>query len=253
MSDSQRPNPPASSFEVPDLELEPVPRLTRQATPARSITPAPLNAPSNAQDQLFGSSFDFGDPGEFEDLEFERSGQPHFQIGGERAPSAARAQPAQPAAEPQPNWPSGRALDAAELRVDPRELSILAGYGDPPESAPLTLAYAYRVFTRQRELKHQLIPIVAECERAQAEREATLAELARAELAARGSGNVDVPEALLERVRKVSDRADQLMVRAEMQRRAITAYDVQRARQGLRLACTAAALLLLLCIFKLIF
>jgi len=450
MSDSQRPNPPVPSFEVPDLELDPLPRLPGQAALARS---AAARAPSSAPDQRFGSSFDFGEPGELEELEFERSAQPNFQIAGESAPRLTLAKRAQAVADPRANWPTGRALDATQLKLEPREISVLADYGDPPASVPLTLAYAYRVFTRQRELKHQLIPIAAECERAQAEREAmlaefsralrpiieplaefrrflaplielesraaergqaltaihaqlgaesdqidaelaqiasqiaaeqqaereaerrseereadaqrtnakckrvqiemravtqlaeqkpgpvgehlpaseaarlaslqqrvdamqpeitearaaleqakqtlaqvqarldalrqserrlgrkkqalggayqkelatrsqgvseteveqraALAELARAVLAARGT--IDVPEGWLERLRKVCDHADQLIVRAEMQRRAIIAYDVPRARQGVRLACTAASILLLLFTFKLIF
>jgi hypothetical protein len=175
MSDSQRPPPPAPSFEVPDLELEPV-RSVRQA-PARTATPAPGKETPHAQDRLFGASFDFG----ADDFEFERSAQPNFQVAGERAPLPAvapRVEPATP--ELGPSWPTGRAPEAAQLEIDPRQLAILADYGEPPPSAPLTLAYAYRVFLRQRELKRQLLPIVLECERAQAEREATLAELSRA-------------------------------------------------------------------------
>jgi hypothetical protein len=83
------------------------------------------------------------------------------------------------------------------------------------------------------------------------EERSALAELARAVLAARGT--VEISEAWLERVRTVADRADKLIVRAEMQRRAIVAYDVPRARQGVRLAGTAVGLMLLLFAFKLIF
>jgi chromosome segregation ATPase len=136
----------------------------------------PVKAPASAQDQLFGASFDFGDDGGLGDFELERSAQPNFQLGVEHAPRAAAAQPAVEAGS---TWPTGRALETAELRIDPGQLAILADYGEPPDSALLSLAYAYRVFTRQRELKRQLIPLAAECERAQLEREATLAELAR--------------------------------------------------------------------------
>jgi len=161
MSDSERPNPPAASFEVPDLELEP-PRSFRPAAalrdnpraPAPAATPAPAAAP--AQTELFGSTFDFGD--ELGDFELER-----------KAPANLG-----------PNQPTGRAPDLAKLAFDPREIAILADYGDAPDNAAGTLAYAYRVFTRQRELKHELVPIATECERAEHEREATLAELARA-------------------------------------------------------------------------
>ena len=175
MSDSQRPNP-LPSFEVPDLELEPVPR-SMQAPPARQPANATLRAtPLRTTEPAFGALFDFGD----ELGEFERSAPPNFQIDGGSAPRLAIAKRAEPAVtEVQSSWPSGQALDLAELEIDPRELAVLADYGEPPDSPALTLAYAYRVFTRQRELKQQLIPIAAECERAQAARERTLAELAR--------------------------------------------------------------------------
>jgi hypothetical protein len=181
MSDSQRPNPPAPApmFEVPDLELEPVARPHRQAAPAPTRRPPSVKAPESAPDQLFGSTFDFG--GDLDELEFERSAQPNSQLGGQSAPRLVLAKQAEPVAtDAGASWPSGRALQAAELEIDPRELAILADYGDPPANAPQSLAYAYRVFTRQRELKHQLIPIAAECERAQIAREATLAEFAGA-------------------------------------------------------------------------
>jgi len=453
MSDPQRPNPDPPRFEVPDLELEPAPRSLRQALPARpaAAIPAAVKPGSSAPDQMFGSTFDFGD--DLENMAFERSAPPNFQVASEHATRGAvqRAQPLASAAGPA--WPTGRAPIASELVIDPHELSLLADYGDPPESVPLTVGYAYRVFTRQRELKHQLIPIASECERAQLEREATLAELARElrpaieqvpefrrflaplleieqraaargqaltsinrqldsesaqldaelaqiqrdveveqqrereaqrehdvreanaqradaklkriqielravtqvaeqklgpqggevpepeaskmadlrrraealgpelahtraefeqamqarreqqarradlqrrerqvgrqkqaltgayqkELSARsqgvseveieqraalvelaraalaGRGALDIPEAWLERVRGVSARADALIVRAEMQRRAIAAYDAGRARQGVRLVCTGVGLLLVLLLFKLIF
>ncbi|MEI9954111.1 MAG: hypothetical protein WDO74_35350 [Pseudomonadota bacterium] len=456
MSDSQRPSPPAPSFEVPDLELEPVPRSLRQAAPvpARPTAAASVKARPSAQDQLFGVSFDFGDEGDLADFELERSAQPNLRMAEERAPRAAIATRAEPAAvDLPPSWPTGRAPDPAELKIDPLEIAILADYGDPPDRVPLTPAYAYRVFIRQRELKRQLVPIALECERAQSEREATLAELSRAvrpaiekstqfrrlispllELSQRASergqalsainaqlgsesgqldaelaqiagqraalqleereaqrqyddreatakhadakwkrvqieiravmnvaeqklgpaggqipdpeaaqlaslrqraeglepevkqtrveldrakqglgqlhaqldalrqgerqitrkkqaltaayqkelstrsqgvseteieqraalaelarailaarGTVEIPEAWLERVRGISERADKLLLRSELQRRAITSYDAQRARQGVRLACTAVALLIVLFAFKLIF
>jgi len=178
MSDSQRPNSPEPTFDVPDLELEPVARAPRLAPPAGPAAARTKSAPS-AHEQLFGSSIDFGD--DLDDFEFERTSQPIAHVPGRTAPRQAAAKRAEAtvAEGAEPNWPTGRAPQAAELSIDPLELAILADYGPPPEAVPLTLAYAYRVFTRQRELKRQLIPLAAECERAQFEREATLAELAR--------------------------------------------------------------------------
>src|SRR4051794_28603990 len=130
MSDSQPPNPPAPGprFEVPDLELEPVPRSLRRAAPPAARPEPPSAVPKSAssvQEQLFGSSFDFGD--DLEDLEFERGAHPSVQLAAERVPLQAtatkRAQPApSEAAAP---WPSGRAPDPEELDLDPRELAIL--------------------------------------------------------------------------------------------------------------------------------
>lgn len=182
MSDSERPNPQTPNFEVPDLELEPAPRSLRQPgrpeVPVAPVAQAPATAVARSHDQLFGATFDFGD--DLGDFELERTAQPNPPLGVATAPSATAANCALPSADISTSVPSGRAPDAAKLSFDPRELAILADYGDPPNNGALTLAYAYRVFTRQRELKHQLVPIAAECVRAETEREATLAELSRA-------------------------------------------------------------------------
>jgi len=450
MSDSQQPPPPMPSFEVPDLEPEPSPRTRVGSVTSTQGTPV---APPSPPGQLFGASFDFGDGDGLEDFELERTAQPSVQGLGMTAPRRAATARVEKTVEAGPSWPTGCALDADTLAIDPLELATLANYGAPPDAPPHTLAYAYRVFMRQRELKRALIPIAAEQGRAALEREATLAELAsalrpaletkpefrrflapiveldqraaergraltsinaglgaesgkldaelaqienqiqaeqtlerdaerkcdelkanvkrtdaklkrvqievravthvaeqklgaqggqlpeaeaaqlsglqqraesmqpelaqaraefdrakealgqlrarlaalrqserqitrhkhtlggeyhkqllartqgdseseierraalsdlgRAVLAARGT--VDVPEEWLERVRGVSERANTLTVRAEMQRRAISAYDIQGARQGVRLACTAVGLVLVLFAFKLIF
>lgn len=190
MSDSERPNPHRANFEVPDLELEPAPRSVRPAAAApQSATaqkrPAPTEqrfgtsqSQASAAEQMFGATFDFGD--DLGDFELERTAQPSFAAAPERAPSTSNQRAKPHTAEVAPSLPTGRAPEVEKLSLDPRELAILADYGEPPDSAALTLAYAYRVFTRQRELKHQLVPIVAERERAEAERAAVLAELARA-------------------------------------------------------------------------
>jgi hypothetical protein len=202
MSDSQRPKlPPAvPNFEVPDLELEPVPRSLRQPAPptpsARQPTQdrgytAPnlfeedtfeagslsldLDAAPRDNAAVFASSVSFEDPGAFE---LERTAQPslslHGEVGSAKVIERIDVQGGHAA------WPTGRAPDPVQLKLDPVEIAILADYGDVPHAIQLTPAYAYRVFTRQRELKRQLLAITAECERAQFEREAALAELARA-------------------------------------------------------------------------
>jgi hypothetical protein len=203
MSDSQRPrrDPGTPTFEVPDLELEPAPRSFRQpakplvATSQRAAEGANQGAPNLFDDDSFqtgslsldlepvhgsreavlGSLLSFEDPASIE-------------LGLAAPNSALRVQANDP---PHPTeriehrgghtaWPTGRALDGTQLELDPVEIAILADYGDAPQAVQLAPAYAYRVFARQRELKRQLTSIAAECERAQAERETTLAELARA-------------------------------------------------------------------------
>ena len=210
MGDSERPKPFAPNFEVPDLDLEPVPRSVRRAPAAQSQLAASktestteshghgysapnlfeeepftvgslsldLDAPAQNNAPLFGSSLSFEDPGGFE---LEPTAQANESLNAQPSLATERVdlslhdhtQGARAA------WPSGRPLDPTQLQLDPVELVILADYGDVPKAIQLTPGYAYRVFSRQRELKQQLISISAECERAQSEREATLAELAR--------------------------------------------------------------------------
>jgi hypothetical protein len=82
----------------------------------------------------------------------------------------------------------------------------------------------------------------------QEQERAALADLGRAVLAAGGS--VPVPEAWLERVRSASQRADGLLLRSEMQRRALDAYDRAQVLQGVRLTLTALALVVFLIVLK---
>ena len=206
MSDSQRPKPAlfASNFEVPDLELEPVPRSVRRAPPSSPPRPAlqaevgpgysapnlfeeesfeagslslDLDAAPRTNAAIFGSSISFEDPDSFE---LEPTAPPN---APRREPGKASPNEAIDRVAPEGGhaaWPSGRVPDLAQLKLDPVEIAVLADYGDAPRAVQLTPAYAYRVFVRQRELKRQMVSIAAESERAEAERESTLAELARA-------------------------------------------------------------------------
>jgi hypothetical protein len=204
MSDSQRPKlvPVLPSFEVPDLELEPAPRPLRQAanSPAHATqqpaqgrgVAAPnlfeeesfqtaglsldLDADPRDNAAVFGSSISFEDPDSFE---VERTAAPNILLHV-AAEGAAKVTERIDHQGGHAAWPTGRAPDVTQLKLDPVEIAILADYGDVPHAVQLTPSYAYRVFSRQRELKRQLISIAAESERAQFEREATLAELARA-------------------------------------------------------------------------
>ncbi|HET7541035.1 MAG TPA: hypothetical protein VFK05_14225, partial [Polyangiaceae bacterium] len=201
-------------------------------TPQPSPRAVPAPADAAAQIQMFGSTFEFADD--------------WAELGNDK-PVTGNAGPETGAAGVPPPAATGRALAPAKLELDPQAIAALADYGEPPENAARTLGYAYRVFVRRRALLRELGPIAAACERAQNE----LGELVRALLAERGENAL--PEAWRERLRAVSERADRLLVRREMQRRALAAYDEQAARHGVRLACTGAALILVLFAFKLFF
>jgi hypothetical protein len=201
MSESQRPKPAAPSFEIPDLELDPLPRSGRGAAPSARSAPHSSERVASATNLFEEDSFDMGgglsldldlDPApglvdfgsaiqfdaaaDFELLPSTRA------AAHESGPSSVvtRRGAATPTTMGGIGWPSGRAPDAETLSLDPIELALVADYGPAPHSAHLTPAYAYRVFTRQRELRAQLVSLCAARDRAELEREALLAELARA-------------------------------------------------------------------------
>jgi hypothetical protein len=197
MGDSLQPKPAMPQFEVPDLELEPVPRSLRTA-PTPPQAPAQHHAsPSPFDDDVFGAGgplielgdnagqqgvVHFGAGQNFDALggiELEGNAHPGLAVDHSAAPRIAeRNAPVQRANAPP--WPPGQALSRDRLAIDPLELSLLANYGEPPKSAYLTPGYAYRVFMRQRELKRALGPLELERDRAERERDHSLAELARA-------------------------------------------------------------------------
>ncbi len=198
MGDSQQPKPAASLPEVPDLELEPR-SFRAPAAPARASAPSPnakpssIAAPNLFDDDAFmsnASGLELGlgsataEP-KFSEAGFDALGglelvgndQPRLDVD-DGAPHSTRT--AHTTASPEASaWPTGHAPDRARLGVDPAELSLLAGYGEPPTNPLLTPAYAYRVFLRQRELKAQLLPLDRELSNAERERENALVELAR--------------------------------------------------------------------------
>lgn len=147
------------------------------------------SGPTNAGGVMpsFGGSLDFADPGGFE---LEPVASPGLVLEGEvaREPAPPRASAQTQASTPRLDdrggaraaWPSGRAADPTQVALDSVEIAILADYGEVPSAPHLTPLYAYRVFTRQRELKHELVRIASESERAEQEREAVLADLTRA-------------------------------------------------------------------------
>ena len=205
MSNTQPPKPASLRFEVPDLEPGPATRGVSKASvpPASAATPRsaaaereygapnlfeedPLTSSGLSLDldteprtltPVFGPSVTFEDPEHFAS---EPRAPASSGLNGELTDNSA---PIEHALGPQrtlATWPTGRAPDPSKLRPNPAEIAILAGYGDVPQAVQLTPAYAYRVFRRQRALKRQLRALTAECERAELERETTVAEMARA-------------------------------------------------------------------------
>jgi hypothetical protein len=205
MSDSPQPAASAARLEIPDLDLEPAPPALGKAMPRAASTPAkPLQGPpeydSTAphlfdEDAFAGQSLSleldegprkdalvlgdfcqFEGPGAF-DLEPVELGDLVAEAGRTQLSESARLDHIPGAAAA---WPTGRALDPAQIKIDPLELLTLASYGESPEAIQLSPAYAWRVFTRQRQLKRELLRISAESERAEGERETALGELSRA-------------------------------------------------------------------------
>ena len=175
MGDSQQPKPAVPSFEVPDLELEPVPRSFR----APAVSAAPMPAPAQRSAASASSTSNVFDDDDF----MGNSAGLELALGGpsaeDPAPHSARGKSAIATAEAS-NWPTGQAPERARLMIDPAELALLARYGAPPTNPLLTPSYAFAVFKRQRELKADLVLLDRELSKAELERENSLAELARA-------------------------------------------------------------------------
>ncbi|HEX3850873.1 MAG TPA: hypothetical protein VHW01_07885 [Polyangiaceae bacterium] len=194
MSESQRPKQTVPELVVPDLELEAAPRSRASGTAApAAATQRGYSAPNLFDEDPFESGnlsielnqnpshgqVDFGSSINFEgqsSFELEPTGRPLSTDSGPQSVVTRRAEPS----SGEPAWPSGRVPDAETLTIDPVEVVILADYGSAPSSAHLLPVYAYRVFTRQRELKQRLSSLTVERDSAEAERESTLADLARA-------------------------------------------------------------------------
>lgn len=262
MADSERPTAHSPSFEIPDLELEPVRPMVRRPDPRPSTSLAHEPMPQLGR---ILESFDV-DPFEHE--------LPSLDLDdGSRTPG-----------EPSSN---GRAAP-----IDAAAVLALAGYGEPPHAVQLTPGYALRVFLRQRVLKRQLRAQSAELARAEVEREAALGELAHqlfatvqsmpafskqvsaiTELAGPGAHDgraprerralaelgqailaartgVEIPAHWLPRVQELSERVERSRAQCELLARATLAYDVARVRQGVRLAFTLVILLIVLLSLK---
>jgi hypothetical protein len=231
MGDSEQPKKAALSFEVPDLELAPVRRAGSQALPAQV---------ENRRVEYSGQNL-------FDEEAFS-AGSPTLELAGEHQPPAAtnlgpnleldleaRGGPELQAntAASDAREPESEAHRARTSNVSAEEIRLVANYGDAPTSVYLTPAYAYRVFRRKRELRRALGILQSECTRATRERQR--AERAPSDDAA---------------AQRATAQAQALALRSELYTRALTAYDRARVAQGVRLACTATAIVICLILLK---
>jgi hypothetical protein len=227
MGDSQQPKKAAFPFEVPDLELAPARRASSKAVPV----------------QAENRRMEYGGLNLFDEEAFT-AGSPSLELGGAHEPSPTQG------FEVDFDAPGGVELRDDRVASDTRggeprpsnaepppftsdEIRILANYGEVPTSAYLAPAYAYRVLRRKRELRRALRGLYGEHARAKLTREHT----------ERSSGD----EAA---TRRATEHEQALAHRSELHARALDAYDRQRVAQGVRLACTAGAIIVLLILLK---
>ncbi len=193
MGDSQSPKPALPPFEVPDLELELPPRSAAKLPAVPQAPERSAGAHNSFEEDVFadGLSIELDDARAhaavqvaarkgFDVLaavELERNALPELAIDSDMEHSAARASvPRVDAVQ----WPSAATVPRDPLAIDPVQVATIAAYPEPPKSVYLTPAYAFRVFTRQRELKRVLGLLEIERVRADAEQSHALAELGRA-------------------------------------------------------------------------
>ncbi|MBK8999417.1 MAG: hypothetical protein IPM35_27155 [Myxococcales bacterium] len=175
------PHDPTKPGDVPDLDLGPlVPRRAETAKPAAPAAPAPAPKPAagGGAFDLFGGGFDedhFGSGSGVSDLhgqtassgaydsgsmdldDDEQPGGLGLELSSYRppAPEGATAPPGAPTAPPTAPPPQ-RSLAPELPAVDASAAGLLARYGPAPSAIYLAPLYAFRVFTRQRELRADL-------------------------------------------------------------------------------------------------
>ena len=175
------PHDPTKPGDVPDLDLGPlVPRRAETAKPAAPAGPAPAPRPASGGGafDLFGGGFDedhFGSGSGVSDLhgqtassgaydsgsmdldDDEQPGGLGLELSSYRppAPEGATAPPGAPPAPPTAPPPQ-RSLAPELPAVDASAAGLLARYGPAPSAIYLAPLYAFRVFTRQRELRADL-------------------------------------------------------------------------------------------------
>lgn len=269
MSDRGNPRTPPD-FGIPDLEVPPARpshaelRASRPAVPRTSAMP-----PAGLGRELEDDTFDTGGIELDRDGTITPAGVPtEFGRSGlgedDFAPPAVsglrtRAPGLGDLVEVDRPWPTGKTPERSRMLFDAAEIARLAAYGAPPRVGVLTPFYAARVFLRRRALIARLRVLDDELTRAEAERDALLADmvaplqptLERHPLFARyfplrdgesladlgrrvlASPGVVQPEpSLLDGVSRADERVRSLATQCELHLRALDACDEARVRQG---------------------
>jgi hypothetical protein len=218
--DPQNPAPPGFDIPDLDVSEAGRPRTKAPAQPTAAPAAPPAAAPqpsANPADQLFGAGmfdddhFDAG-AGSIELGSGHASGPQDLHSGGFDAshfgPGAGGAYaggglddldddlhvvgPNLNLASYRPPAPSGGAMvppppggpgttpDRGLLEMDAAELAKIAGYGPAPSAIYLTPMYAWRVFSRQRELRVDIARLASELSNTEAARDQALANVVEA-------------------------------------------------------------------------
>jgi hypothetical protein len=193
------PSDPASpSFDIPDLDLAPVPKKSAPAPePRPAVPPAPpprtgaveleefennsAAAGSTAMSAYSGGSFDLGDDDEpGMKLELQSYRPPAAQGVASEMPAQAQAQasaPPAPVRTPTVAPRLGASMAPPVAALDPQAVALVAGYGPAPASAYLAPLYAYRVLMRKRALRAALVHLNRDAATAEEARNDALANI----------------------------------------------------------------------------
>ncbi len=187
--------PPSPTFEIPDLELEsptppaPRPAASRHPSGARaiqvpdleldatSIGPAAVDFEAGSRLELDTSGTIASVPplGPYGSRCLEQVG-----VSGDFDLDEALLEVVPIATVVEGPWPRGRSADASALRIDPAVVKQCAGYADSRVPPHLTPSYAFRVWSRRRELRAELATWRSELARREARRDQHLVNLVTA-------------------------------------------------------------------------
>lgn len=185
----ERPEPPG--FEIPDLDLPPPNRsqsAMRAVTPPASgqarVAPPPEPVIHDELGEALGGAaldLDLGGPISSGSAYNAFQGpEKDFMGGGLDLESVLPEQSGKLTVAPEhrANAPLGVTPQRERLVLDPLEVRLLAGFGEPPSFGPLLIAYAFRVVLRKRVLLRELHGVQAELAQAEKRRDDVLADLA---------------------------------------------------------------------------